>query len=444
MYTKTTITAVAGLLASSVNAHMIMKNPKPFGGDGLDNSPLTSGNFPCKVKGDPATFYKRDGLESTVAVGETQTLEFTGSAVHGGGSCQLALTKDLQPSASSSWEVILSIEGGCPSKTGQGADTYDFKIPEGVAPGDYVFAWTWISKLAGQPEYYMNCSPLKVTGGSAKKRSEVNETTMELFPRDGLPELFVANLADINDCKTTPSSDPEFPDPGPNVERPGSSNSFAKVSGSNCVPKGAKAGTSSGSSGSASDSGSESSSASSSASGSTASSGASSGDSSSGSSSGNDGMYHGEGSSSSSSDGAASSGFVTSVVASLSSSAAAASAAPSSSSAAATTQSSAPAKSSSSPASSSSGSAAAGGSSSSSSSSSSAGGLSGACTDEGMFNCVGGTSYQQCASGAWTALQQMPATTKCAAGQTMTLWGRDESPRSSLRLRRATRAEALY
>ncbi|KAI1190107.1 hypothetical protein F5B17DRAFT_131611 [Nemania serpens] len=52
-------------------------------------------------------------------------------------------------------------------------------------------------------------------------------------------------------------------------------------------------------------------------------------------------------------------------------------------------------------------------------------GLTGHCTTEGMFNCIDGTAYQQCASGIWSPLQPMPLTTKCAPGQTMTLWGRD-------------------
>ncbi|KAI0138656.1 hypothetical protein F4776DRAFT_63748 [Hypoxylon sp. NC0597] len=237
-------TAIAATFVAVSNGHMIMATPKPFGGPDLDNSPLTSSNYPCKLKGDPATFYSTAGLDNTMAIGESQTLSFKGSAVHGGGSCQLAITQDLQPSVSTSWQVIESIEGGCPSKSGQGPDTYDFKIPDGVAPGKYVFAWTWISKLAGQPEYYMNCAPITVMGGKSKRSD--NET-LEILPRDSqFPELFVANLADINSCKTTPGTDPEYPNPGPNVVRPGTNSNFAKVQDNNCVPKGAESDGSSG------------------------------------------------------------------------------------------------------------------------------------------------------------------------------------------------------
>ncbi|KAI1378395.1 lytic polysaccharide monooxygenase [Hypoxylon crocopeplum] len=399
-------TAAAAAFMSLSNGHMIMQTPKPFGGPDLDNSPLTSGNYPCKLKGDPATFYKTDGLDNTMAIGESQTLSFKGSAVHGGGSCQLAITKDSQPSPSTSWQVILSIEGGCPSKSGQGPDTYDFKIPGGVAPGNYVFAWAWISKLAGQPEFYMNCAPITVTGGKSKRSD--NET-MELMTRDGqFPELFVANLADINSCKTEPSTDPEYPDPGPNVMRPGTTNKFAKVQGNDCVPKGAK---SSGGSGGNSNS--------------NAGSGSSDGGNSG---SANGGNGSGSGSVSSSSSAASSSGsapattaatsnslptgLITSVITGGSSSSATVA---QSSSAAAVVSSAAPA-SSSSPA------------GSGSTGSGSTGGLTGPCSAEGMFNCIGGTAFQQCASGSWSVVMQMPATVKCALGQTMTLWGRDETP----------------
>ncbi|RYP50900.1 hypothetical protein DL768_003660 [Monosporascus sp. mg162] len=378
------LAAALAALATAAEAHMIMKTPKPFGGPELDNSPLTSGNFPCKVKGDPATFYNADGLDNTMAIGETQTLSFTGSAVHGGGSCQLAITKDLAPSASTSWQVILSIEGGCPSKSGQAADTYGFKIPDSVAPGQYVFAWTWISKLAGQPEYYMNCAPITVTGGGSK-RSEANET-LAVATRDELPELFVANLADINSCKTSPSTDPEFPNPGPNVERPGTNSNFAKVEGTGCVPKGAT------------DSGS-----------------GSGGNGGSGSGSSDNGNSNGDSPPSSSAAVPTSSlGFTTSFIGS-----------PSSSAPAATVSSAAP----------SSTSAAADSSPTGGSSSGSAGALSGPCDSEGMFNCDG-TSYQQCASGGWTAMQPLPAGTVCVQGQSTTLWARDYTNAPGRRLRR--------
>ena len=394
-----TAAAATAAFFGAVNGHMIMATPKPFGGDALDNSPLTSANYPCKLQGNPEKFYGREGLETTVEVGEKQTLSFKGSAVHGGGSCQLAITKDLQPSVSSSWQVILSIEGGCPSKDGQGPSTYDFTIPDSVAAGQYVFQWSWISKLAGQPEFYMNCAPITVTGG-AGKRSEGNET-MAIASREELPELFVANLAEINSCKTTPGTDPQFPNPGPNVEKPGSTNNFAKVEGSDCVPKGASSGGSSSGSGSGSD-------------GSGANGGSGSGDSGRGSAPATSAAAAAPSAPAAAPSSPApaaappaSSGFVTSIKPASTPEASSAPAA--ATSAAAATSSSAPFP-------------LTNGTATSSGSGSTAGGLTGTCTEEGMFNCIGGSSYQQCASGAWTKMTELPAGTKCAEGQTMNLW----------------------
>ncbi|KAF5872934.1 uncharacterized protein Bfra_008211 [Botrytis fragariae] len=40
----------------------------------------------------------------------------------------------------------------------------------------------------------------------------------------------------------------------------------------------------------------------------------------------------------------------------------------------------------------------------------------GTCTAAGMFNCISGTSFQQCASGTWSAAQNMAPGTVCLAG----------------------------
>jgi hypothetical protein len=49
-------------------------------------------------------------------------------------------------------------------------------------------------------------------------------------------------------------------------------------------------------------------------------------------------------------------------------------------------------------------------------SSGSAGTQSGPCTNEGDWNCIGGTSFQRCASGSWSAAMQMAAGTSCTPG----------------------------
>ncbi|XXH04567.1 hypothetical protein Hte_010984 [Hypoxylon texense] len=412
MHSITAILAAATL----AHGHMIMQSPKPFGGPDLDNSPLTSSNYPCKLKGDPATFYKGD-LGNTMAVGETQTLSFKGSAVHGGGSCQLAVTDDLQPSATTSWKVIQSIEGGCPSKSGSGPDTYDFQIPDGFAPGKYVFAWTWVSKLAGQGEFYMNCAPITVTAG--KKRAADNATAAA--PGGSFPELFVANLAEINECKTQPSTDVEYPVPGSDVKNYGTPK-LAPPTGQNCFPKGITS-SSGGSGKSGPAAGNQSSSSAAPPSSSTAAPGNS-----------KPAVFITVVSGASGSAGA--SATATSPTASPSStidvdpiSTPSDTGASSSAAQSPATQSSAAVVSS--PTSS----AAPATSSGPAGGNGSPGALTGKCSEEGVFNCIGGTSYQQCASGSWSTVMQLAPTVKCKEGLTMNLWGRDESPLRRLRRR---------
>ncbi|KAK8091470.1 hypothetical protein PG997_001831 [Apiospora hydei] len=390
---------LAATLAATASGHIIMKSPAPIGNP--DNSPLSSdgSNFPCKVTGDPATFYAK-GETTKVKAGEKQTLSFTGSAVHGGGSCQLAITTDKAPTASTQWSVIQSIEGGCPSKDGSGPSEYEFEIPDSVPSGDYVFAWTWISKMSGAPEYYMNCAKLQVEGGGNKRSVGARAEEM--------PNLFVANLASVNTCKSRDggsSVDVLFPNPGPNVVKPGSSNTFSKAIGDQCFPKGgtaqgvlAGAGGSSGGGDSAP------------APAPSAPAVTSSAAASKPTASAPGGVFvtmpqNGGGAAAPTSAPAAPKPSTTAA-------APAAPAAPSAPAAAPLLPSLllpallVP------------------------------GAQSGKCTEEGQFNCVG-QQFQQCASGAWTPLQAMAAGTKCAQGFSASLWV------PSRRLRRGTRAAAL-
>ena len=106
--------ALMALLVSGASSHMIMKTPTPYGAASINNSPLVAdgSDYPCKQR--PGV-YDKGSASNTMAVGSQQSLSFTGSAVHGGGSCQLSLTKDLKPTKDTDFRVILSIEGGCPA-----------------------------------------------------------------------------------------------------------------------------------------------------------------------------------------------------------------------------------------------------------------------------------------------------------------------------------------
>ena len=194
MSLRSTILAAASICAYAVDAHMIMASPVPFGKP--DNGPITQAQWPCK---------KNLGYTVTtmnaMSVGKEQTLSFSGSAVHGGGSCQLSVTTDTEPTESSVWKVIQSIEGGCPGV--DGPEEFKFTLPDSIPNGKGTFAWTWFAKLSGGPEMYMNCAPIEVTGGAS-----------DTSKFDALPDMLVANLPEVTECKQEPSTVLKIPNPG--------------------------------------------------------------------------------------------------------------------------------------------------------------------------------------------------------------------------------------
>ncbi|MCJ1264484.1 hypothetical protein MMC22_004356 [Lobaria immixta] len=212
MLSKNILMASAFALVSSVNAHMKMATPIPFGGSTLDNSPLVASgaDFPCKQR---QGVYDAAGAKNPpMAIGAPQTLSFEGSATHGGGSCQISLTTDKNPTKDTKWQVIHSIIGGCPSSGDSGPDKFQFTIPEGIKPGDYVLAWTWFNRI-GNREMYMNCAPVTVTAGSKKRSAKVGISKRA----DSFPDMFKANIG--NGCTTAEGGDVIFPEPGQSVQK---------------------------------------------------------------------------------------------------------------------------------------------------------------------------------------------------------------------------------
>ncbi|KAK7414717.1 hypothetical protein QQX98_006485 [Neonectria punicea] len=218
-------------LVSVASAHMKITSPVPYGNSNLNNSPLdaSGSDFPCKLRDGT---YDAQGASNVYAQGSTQKLAFIGTAVHGGGSCQISITTDKEPDANSVWKVIKSIEGGCPAQGEEGnigddanavdPYTYDYTIPSELAAGDYTLAWTWFNKV-GNREMYMNCAPLTVTGDGGSEDH-----------LDTLPDMFVANIG--NDCATLPDSDLQFPDPGSDVDQlNGSTDVFSAATGNGCA-----------------------------------------------------------------------------------------------------------------------------------------------------------------------------------------------------------------
>jgi hypothetical protein len=214
-FTKSSVSVLAaGSLASVAHAHMLLRTPTPY--PGHISSPLdpSGSNFPCQL----VSF---TGAATEMAQGSSQEMAFTGSAVHGGGSCQVSVTYDNPPTAASAWKVIHSIQGGCPARNTpgnlpenanlEGPDSYPFTIPADLPTGNATLAWTWLNKV-GNREFYMNCAPVAITGSGG------SETALA-----ALPDMFVANIAvpglnPGNQCTTAEGTDVEFPNPGSSVE----------------------------------------------------------------------------------------------------------------------------------------------------------------------------------------------------------------------------------
>ncbi|EED17859.1 conserved hypothetical protein [Talaromyces stipitatus ATCC 10500] len=387
--TKQHLLLSAFLAASTVQGHMKMSSPQPFGQDSLNNSPLAAdgSDFPCKLRGDTYSFTPATLAANTYHVGDSPELSLVGGATHGGGSCQISLTTDLEPTKNSKWMVIHSIEGGCPvnaaGNIGNDANAPDptkfhFPIPD-IAPGRYTLAWTWFNRI-GNREMYMNCAPVQILAkGGSKKREEKTS----ISKRADFPQMFVAN---INGCTTTEGVDIRFPNPGSSVEQLGQASNLqpsgqpACSGGSGPVTGVVPASQPTGSTSAGGSSGSSSS----------ASGGASGG--------------------SSGSAGAAGSGSTEGAPTTF-----ATAAQPTTATAPENTVqpvASPPAEPSANPGAGA-GTGASGGATS--------GGLTGACSSEGMWNCIGGKSYQRCASGAWSAVQPIAAGTTCQSGQSATL-----------------------
>lgn len=220
-------------VAASASAHMILEYPVPYGKDTLNSSPLAPGDYPCKQR---SGVYEVSEMNQWNA-GETKTISFIGSAVHGGGSCQFSMTTDTEPTESSQWKVIHSVVGGCPSNVtgnleenaaGHGAATFPVTMPESMPDGRYTFAWSWLNKV-GNREFYMNCAPVQV-GEAGASASAANAASA----LGSLPDMFVANLPDTQ-CSTAQDEDFNYPEPGASLVDGNSANLGDSLSGAGCA-----------------------------------------------------------------------------------------------------------------------------------------------------------------------------------------------------------------
>jgi hypothetical protein len=225
-------------LAASASAHILMHYPVPFGKDTLNTSPLGRTDFPCKQR---QGVYAVDTM-NTWNAGQTQNVSFMGTAVHGGGSCQFSITTDAEPNENSQWKVIQSVIGGCPTaRTNENfpevagiaptdspvPDEFPVTMPSDIPAGRYTFAWTWNNKV-GNREFYMNCAPIQVGGGSGKASTASASKALA-----ALPDMFVSNLP-ADKCTTDPSTNFVYPDPGQNARQLKQDSLSTKVTGTGC------------------------------------------------------------------------------------------------------------------------------------------------------------------------------------------------------------------
>ncbi|KAH8195364.1 hypothetical protein TruAng_010471 [Truncatella angustata] len=220
---STATLAVAALVAGA-SAHMNMASPPPLKYKGNPNaktidSDITSPNvpstFPCKGALD--VFDSAEGASvATWAPGSQQTVKIEGGANHGGGSCQISLSYD----SGSTWTAIYSKQGNCPVDT-----NLAFTVPSDAPTGDKVLlGWTWINHT-GNREFYMNCASITIAGSSSK-REEI-ESAAKPAKREtafsSRPAMFVANLEGKSDYCVKEGVDVLYPEPGPDVDTVGSS-----------------------------------------------------------------------------------------------------------------------------------------------------------------------------------------------------------------------------
>ncbi|EGP91608.1 uncharacterized protein MYCGRDRAFT_32157, partial [Zymoseptoria tritici IPO323] len=206
-FSKISLAVVALLSFGHVDAHMVMHQPFPFD-KGLNTNPLNNAkpgsagsDYPCKQR--PGVYDIGEHGVNNMAVGSPIALTFNGSASHGGGTCQIAISLDEEPDFKSVWKVIQVYEGGCPT-TGDGnsgSNNFTFQIPKGFPDGRATLSWTWYNKI-GNREVYQNCAPIDITGGSGTK---------EVY--DSLPNLYLINLP-TSECSSVETTDLEVPHPG--------------------------------------------------------------------------------------------------------------------------------------------------------------------------------------------------------------------------------------
>ncbi|KAM7208527.1 hypothetical protein V8F20_001208 [Naviculisporaceae sp. PSN 640] len=220
-------TGLMATLAGSAAAHMMIDFPAPF------RSKLNPFSDPAKIDYSMTAPLKPDGSDypckgyhvdfgtetgkptASFAPGQTYNVSIIGGANHGGGSCQISLSYD----GGKTFTVIESIIGGCPKE-----QHYPFTVPADAQTGEAIFSWSW-HNMIGNREMYQNCAAVTIGGGSAKRsvqkkrnnRPVVQERAVAYSTR---PQIFVANVG--NGCEVAEGTPVQYPNPGPDVTGDGS------------------------------------------------------------------------------------------------------------------------------------------------------------------------------------------------------------------------------
>lgn len=100
------------------------------------------------------------------------TVQWEGSAVHGGGHCQLSVSYD----GGNTFVVVDTVLGDCLISGMSRTFTLPSNLP---AASSAIFAWSWLNRI-GNREYYMNCADVRIVSNTCG-------------PFTG-PKLFVAQI----------------------------------------------------------------------------------------------------------------------------------------------------------------------------------------------------------------------------------------------------------
>lgn len=203
-----------------VSSHMLLASPKPIEGAKAKSPLIADGsNFPCHGVSLPNEGGQTMEAGSSFSLRFDLGLDGSHTAVHGGGSCQVAITYETDAEivrSPSNWYVIYSIEGGCPSSStgdlrnasyclspGQAecVHTWEVPLPAGLRSGHAILSWTWFNAI-GEREMYQNCANVEIIGGTGKAM-------------ESLPAMYVANIGPEGTCTSAPErTNVAFPDPG--------------------------------------------------------------------------------------------------------------------------------------------------------------------------------------------------------------------------------------